>query len=88
VSDEDWAYGDGYYLNDFGDVDDMADMGVIDMPYQVRKIPTHTYPQPLHLRFCRQGACVQCRQGACVKLASYMRCDPGGDRDGRVEKNI
>ena len=35
VSDEDWAYGDGYYLDNFGDIDDMADMGVIEMPYQV-----------------------------------------------------
>jgi len=35
VGDEDWAYGDGYYLNDFGDIDDMADIGVIGMPYQV-----------------------------------------------------
>merc|ERR1712216_319750 len=33
VGDEDWAYGQGYYLDNFGDIDDGADIGLVDMPY-------------------------------------------------------
>eukprot|EP00293_Proteomonas_sulcata_P013985 CAMPEP_0184293804 /NCGR_PEP_ID=MMETSP1049-20130417/5146_1 /TAXON_ID=77928 /ORGANISM="Proteomonas sulcata, Strain CCMP704" /LENGTH=133 /DNA_ID=CAMNT_0026601881 /DNA_START=40 /DNA_END=441 /DNA_ORIENTATION=- len=32
--DEDWAYGDGYYKQ-WEDIDPDADIGVIDMPYQL-----------------------------------------------------
>jgi hypothetical protein len=36
VSDEDWSTGQGYYENEFGDIDtDTADIGVLGMPYQV-----------------------------------------------------
>jgi hypothetical protein len=36
ISDEDWSTGQGYYENEFGDIDtDTADIGVLGMPYQV-----------------------------------------------------
>ena len=35
TADEDWSYGAGYYLDNFGDIDEDADIGVVNMPYQV-----------------------------------------------------
>eukprot|EP00285_Hemiselmis_virescens_P014154 CAMPEP_0173380084 /NCGR_PEP_ID=MMETSP1356-20130122/2849_1 /TAXON_ID=77927 ORGANISM="Hemiselmis virescens, Strain PCC157" /NCGR_SAMPLE_ID=MMETSP1356 /ASSEMBLY_ACC=CAM_ASM_000847 /LENGTH=136 /DNA_ID=CAMNT_0014333573 /DNA_START=9 /DNA_END=419 /DNA_ORIENTATION=- len=33
--DEDWAYGDGYYSTNWPDIDENADVGVLNMPYDL-----------------------------------------------------
>jgi hypothetical protein len=35
--DEDWAYGEGYYASNWADIDEDADIGIINMPYDVSR---------------------------------------------------
>lgn len=65
--DEDWAYGDGYYYNNFADLDDEADVGIINMPYPVRLLSHFVAHVCMHMQ-CARSVCTFWRRALVTKL--------------------
>ena len=73
TTDEDWSYGDGYYLDNFGDIDENADIGVVEMPYQVCELPILYRQRFSPLLACDVGQGVGQRFG-CVRSGVTRAC--------------